>query len=89
MGELGATLLQVMKPGSARRSPAARTPESVLRDQFAALIEERYDHLKVIATVAFGAARAADLLPALRSTAAAPTGEKTAPAPTPDAKPNG
>jgi len=87
MGEIGAALVQVMKPGAARRAASTRTPEGTLRDQFAALVEERYDHLKVLATVALGAARAAELLPALRSTAAVTPAAKPAPAPTPT--PNG
>ena len=87
MGELGASLLQVMKPRGARKAPAGRAPEAVLRDQFAALVEARYDHLRVLATVALGAARAGELLPALRSAATTTAGEKAAP--TPDAPPNG
>lgn len=87
LGELGATLLQALKPGNARRSPTTRAPEAVLRDQFAALVEARYDHLRVIATVVFGAARAGELLPALRSAAVTAPSERAAPTPTPT--PNG
>ncbi|MFO0602322.1 MAG: hypothetical protein U0324_04060 [Polyangiales bacterium] len=66
---------------------STRTPEGTLRDQFAAFVEERYDHLKVLATVALGAARATELLPSLRSTVAPTPAAKPAPAPAPT--PNG
>ncbi len=54
-------------PGNAPAPIAKRTPESILRDQFAALVEDRYDHLQVIATVALGKRGADALLPALRT----------------------
>lgn len=76
LGELGALLLQNIKPGGATKAPAERPPEAVLRDQFGALVAEWYDHLLVLAGLALGKARADELLPALRSARR----EKSAPA---------
>lgn len=67
LGELGAALLQQLKPGGATKGTSARPPEAVLRDQFGALVVERYDYLLVLAALALGKARADALLPALRS----------------------
>jgi hypothetical protein len=68
LATLGAALLQSLKPGNAPTAATKRSPESVLRDQFAALVADRYDQLQVLASVALGHRRANELLPALRST---------------------
>lgn len=67
LAEIGTTLIQQIRPSGAAREASVRSPEAVLRDQLAALVVERYDHLLVLATVAFGKARADAMLPALRS----------------------
>lgn len=67
LSELGAVLVQQIRPGDAPAAPTSRAPTSVLRDQFAALVSERYDQLRVLASVAFGAASANAKIPALRS----------------------
>lgn len=69
LGELGTALVQTIRPGQAAAVKPTRPAESVLRDRFAWLVVERYDHLGVIATVALGKRKADALLPALRSTA--------------------
>ncbi|MBI4821448.1 MAG: hypothetical protein HY791_34630 [Deltaproteobacteria bacterium] len=70
MGELGASLLGQIKPSTAVRPAPQRSPESILRDQ---LVVDRYDNLEVLTVVAIGKRQAAELLPALRSFAAART----------------
>ncbi len=67
LSELGAMLVQQIRPGDAPAAPSSRAPASVLRDQFAALLAARYDQLRVLATVAFGATEANARIPALRS----------------------
>lgn len=67
LATLGGALVQQVRPGKAIAEAAKRTPESILRDQFAALVADRYDHLLVLATVALGKRKADELLPALRS----------------------
>jgi hypothetical protein len=67
LGTLGATLLQQVRPGRAASEAPKRAAEALLRDRFAALVEERYDALQVLAAVALGRRRADTLLPALRS----------------------
>lgn len=87
LGELGGALLHQIKPGGATKGSSARPPEAVLRDQFGALVAERYDYLLVLAALALGKARADALLPALRSaTNAATTAAET---PADPAKPTG
>lgn len=65
---LGGALLQQIKPGKAI-AVSKRGPESLLKDQFAQLVSDRYDQLQVIAAVALGKRKADELLPALRSAA--------------------
>ena len=84
LAELGATLLQQVRPGGASAPEKKRGDESVLRDQLAALVEDRYDHLLVLASVALGRRKADALLPALRSASYPATPEKK-----PEAKPAG
>ncbi len=67
LATLGGALVQQLVPGGAPVPVAKRTAESILRDQFAALVEDRYDHLQVLATVALGKRRADALVPALRA----------------------
>jgi hypothetical protein len=70
LATLGGTLVQNVKPSRAHGEVAKRTAEAILRDQFAFLAAERYDHLQVLAAVALGKRKADALLPALRSAAA-------------------
>lgn len=79
LGELGAALVAAIRPKGAPAPREGRAPEAILRDQFAWLVEERYDHLAVALSVAVGHRKAAALLPALRSTVVS--------APKPDATP--
>lgn len=67
LAALGGTLVQQIRPGKAVAQVAKRGAESILRDQLAALVVERYDHLQVLAGVAVGRRNADELLPALRS----------------------
>ncbi len=86
--ELGTILVQQIRPGGAVKGSTARPPEAVLRDQFAAAVTERYDHLLVMASIAFGKARADELLPALRSAVrTAPSGDGAAEEPVAPARP--
>lgn len=90
MATLGGALLLAVRPGRAAAEVPKRTPESILRDQLASLVAERYDHLQVLATVALGKRKADALLPALRSAVSlgAPAAlEAEAPAPAPDGAP--
>jgi hypothetical protein len=67
---LGSTLVQQVRPGNALAEAVKRTAESILRDQLASLVVDRYDQLQVLATVALGKRKADELLPALRSAVA-------------------
>ena len=67
LSTLGGTLVQNIRPGNAIAEIAKRSRESILRDQFASLVVERYDQLQVLAAVALGKRKADELLPALRS----------------------
>lgn len=67
MATLGGALVQQVRPARAITEAPKRTVESILRDQLAALVTERYDHLQVLAAVALGKRKADELLPALRS----------------------
>ncbi len=69
LSTLGGTLVQNVKPGNTPTTIAKRTMESILRDQFAYLVVERYDQLLVLAALALGKRQADELLPALRSSA--------------------
>ena len=66
LGELGAALVQTIRPGRAVPIKTERPAEAILRDQLAWLVAARYDQLGVIATVALGKRKADALLPALR-----------------------
>jgi hypothetical protein len=77
LGTLGSVLVQNVKPGRAVSEVPKRTSEAVLRDQLAELVTARYDHLEVLAAVALGRRKAAELLPALRSAVAQGTGAAT------------
>ena len=84
MAELGALLLQSLKPGRAPASATAREPAAVLRDQFAALLADRYEELRLCASVVFRPSQAAVVIPALRASsgqasAATEAGEPTKP----------
>lgn len=67
LGELGGALVQTIRPKQAGALRAARPAEAILRDRFAWLVAERYDHLGVLAAAAVGKRKADGLLPALRS----------------------
>lgn len=67
LATLGGTLLTQVRPGHAVAEIAKRSKEAILRDQLAALVADRYDHLQVLAAVALGKRKADELLPALRS----------------------
>jgi hypothetical protein len=79
LATLGGVLVQNVRPGRSVTEVRKRTAEAILRDQLAELVVARYDHLEVLATVAVGRRKAAELLPALRSAvtlgAAAASGE--------------
>ena len=77
LGALGASLVQQMRPGRAVRVTAKRVEESVLRDRFAALVEQRYDDLQVLTSIAVGRRKADELLPALRTAIATPAADET------------
>jgi hypothetical protein len=70
LGELGNALVRQISPGSVVVTAAPRAPEAILRNQLAKLVEDGYDALAVVATVALGKRAADELLPALRSTVA-------------------
>ncbi|AGP36918.1 hypothetical protein [Sorangium cellulosum] len=70
LATLGGALVQQVRPGNAVAAVPKRTGESILRDQLAALVAERYDHLQVLAAVALGKRKADELLPALRAAVA-------------------
>ncbi len=82
MGELGASLIQSLKPGRAPATTVARQPAAVLRDQFAALLADRYEELRLCASAVFRHSQAAVLIPALRASSG-PSG----PAPTAESVP--
>lgn len=86
LAELGAILVQQIRPGNAPRATVGRSSEALARDQIAALVVERYDHLLVLAAVALGRAKADALLPALRSSVVA---QEPAPKPAPPVPPVG
>lgn len=70
LATLGGTLVTQVRPGKAAAEVAKRSVESILRDQMASLVSDRYDRLQVLAAVAIGKRRADELLPALRSSIA-------------------
>lgn len=78
----GSWLLGVVKPAAARRPRVQRTPESIVRDQFARLLDDRYEALRQVGAMLFGV-RALDahvppLYSGTRATAAADDeGEET------------
>ncbi|MEP7119675.1 MAG: hypothetical protein ABJE95_02150 [Byssovorax sp.] len=67
LATLGGTLVKQLRPGNAIAEVAKRTKESILRDQLASMVVDRYDHLQVLTTIALGKRKADALLPALRS----------------------
>ncbi|HRI72590.1 MAG TPA: hypothetical protein PK156_50485 [Polyangium sp.] len=67
LATLGGALVQNVKPGNTPTTVAKRSIESILRDQFAQLVVERYDQLLVMAALALGKRKADELLPALRA----------------------
>lgn len=69
LATLGGALVQNVKPGNTPTTITKRTIESILRDQFAHLVVERYDQLLVMAALALGKRNADELLPALRTAA--------------------
>ncbi len=71
IAEVGATLLQHMRPGNAPKAPSVRGPEALLCDRFGALVAQRYEHLLLLASVGFGTTRADAVMPALHGVARA------------------
>lgn len=71
IAEVGAALLQHMRPGNAPKAPAERSPEAQLRDRFGALVTQRYAHLLMLASVGFGTAKADAVMPSLHGVARA------------------
>lgn len=65
IAEVGATLLQHMRPGNAPKAPTERGPEAQLCDRFGALATQRYAHLLMLASVGFGTATADAVMPSL------------------------
>lgn len=84
LATLGGALVQNVKPGHAPTTIAKRSMESILRDQFAHLVVERYDQLLVMAALALGKRKADELLPALRASVPR-QGAATAPEEAPNA----
>ena len=82
MAELGATLLQSIKPARAPATPSERQPAAVLRDQFAALLVARYEALRLCASAVLGPTQAAAAIPALRASAGHAAVAATADTPT-------
>ncbi len=78
MAELGATLLQSLKPGRAPTISVAREPAAVLRDQFAALLADRYEELRLCASAVFRPSQAAVVIPALRASSGQASSAPTA-----------
>lgn len=67
LNEIGNVLYQRIRPGNAIAPAKKRPPEAVLRDQFAALVDARYDQLLVMASSALGPSEVGRRFPALRS----------------------
>ncbi len=76
LGEVGATLLQQMRPGNAARAEKVRGPEATLCDQFGALVSQRYEMLLELATLGLGRAKVEAEVPALFAVVRAPKGDK-------------
>ncbi|MEO7331302.1 MAG: hypothetical protein ABI193_22190, partial [Minicystis sp.] len=70
LATLGGTLVRHIRPGNAIAEVSKRGKESILRDQLASMVVNRYDDLQVIASLALGKRKADALLPALRSAVA-------------------
>jgi hypothetical protein len=86
LATLGGALVQNVESGNAPTTIAERSIESILRDQFAHLVVERYDQLLVMAAVALGKRKADELLPALRASVprhGSPAAPEESAAPTP------
>ena len=79
LGELGNALVASIRPKNAPLPATTRTPEAILRDQLARLVEDRYDSLGVALTVAVGRRKADEMLPALRASLATPPTAPAAP----------
>jgi|GEM_PF-2613384 len=75
LGEVGATLLQQIRPQGAPKEGSARGPEATLRDQLGALVARRYERLLLIAAAGLGRARAEAEMPALYAVERAAKGE--------------
>jgi hypothetical protein len=72
LADVGAGLLQQMRPGNAPKEERTRGPEATLCDQFAALVTAPFEHLLELATLGLGRAKAEAEMPALHATARAP-----------------
>jgi hypothetical protein len=72
----GAWLLGAVKPTGARRRPTQRTPASIVRDQFARLLDERYEGLRQVGAMLFGVRGLDAKVPPLYSGTRAATAEE-------------
>jgi len=80
----GAWLSERLKPTGAVRDKKERSPEALVKDRFAAMLEEGYAELEKLAVNVWGVAHYRDHVPALRSQAHA-TRAKSVAAPAPAA----
>lgn len=69
LGENGDWLVAALKPRTPREPLAERDPASILRDQFGALLAERYDALREAGVVVFGLKNLDERIPPLASRA--------------------
>ena len=74
----GAWLAERLKPTGTVRDKKERTPEALVKDRFAALLEDGYAELEKLAVNVWGVAHYRDHVPALRSQAHAPRAKSPA-----------
>lgn len=67
MAEDAAWLLRVLRPNRAKRMKAPRTPDAIVRDQFAALLAERHEDLRTAGVLLFGLRNVDEKVPPLYS----------------------
>ncbi len=72
LGENGDWLVAALKPTNAKGAPVERDPASILRDQFGALLAERYDALREAGVVVFGLKNLDERIPPLASRVVGP-----------------
>lgn len=74
-----AWLRSALKPANARRAKSQRSPESLVRDQFASLLAERHDKLRTAGVVFFGIRNVDEKVPPLYSGAVAARAKEETP----------